>query len=110
MLQVKLDGPAETHVRRGPVGEDGRHAFSYSTKTPGDYVISATVAGSHMQGSPATVTASIAEAHAPLCEVVGTPLQLATIAGAPEKSIEWELPGLGCPAAREVFVRTQCAT
>lgn len=82
MVQVKLDGPAETHVRRGPVGEDGRHAFSYSTKAPGDYVISATVAGSHMQGSPAAVTASIAEAHPPLCEVVGTPLHLATIAGA----------------------------
>ncbi|CAL8470627.1 g10169 [Coccomyxa elongata] len=80
-VKVKLEGPAETHVRRGPVGEDGRHAFSYSTKKPGDYVISATVAGSHMQGSPAAVTASISEAHALLCEVVGTPLHLATIAG-----------------------------
>ena len=79
---MKLDGPAEVHVRRGPVSEDGRHAFSYSIKTPGDYVISATVAGSHIQGSPAAVTASIAEAHAPLCEVVGTPLQLAIVAGA----------------------------
>lgn len=28
---------------------DGSHAFSYSTKTPGDYVIAATVAGAHMQ-------------------------------------------------------------
>lgn len=46
-----MEGPAATHVRRGPVEEDGSHAFSYSTKTPGDYVIAATVAatGAHMQ-------------------------------------------------------------
>lgn len=35
----------------------------------------------HMQGSPAAVTASVAEAHAPLCEIVGTPLHLFTVAG-----------------------------
>lgn len=35
----------------------------------------------HMQGSPAAVTASVAEAHAPLCEIVGTPLHLSTVAG-----------------------------
>ena len=31
-----------------------------------------------------TVTASIAEAHAPLCEVVGTPLRISTVAGTPD--------------------------
>lgn len=77
-----MEGPGETNVRRGPADADGSHAFSYRTKTPGDYVITATVAGSHMQGSPASVTASVAEAHAPLCEVVGTPLHLSTVAGA----------------------------
>ena len=63
--------------------EGGAYSFAYSTKTPGTYTISATAAGGHMDGSPATVTASIAEAHAPLCEVVGAPLRLTTTAGAP---------------------------
>ena len=63
--------------------DDGAYSFAYSTKTPGAYAISATAAGGHMDGSPATVTASIAEAHAPLCEVTGAPLRLTTTAGAP---------------------------
>ncbi len=82
-LQVSIDGPAETAVRRGPL-EQRAYSFAYSTKTPGTYVISATAAGGHMDGSPATVTASIAEAHAPLCEVVGTPLRISTVAGTPD--------------------------
>lgn len=61
--------------------EGGAYSFAYSTKTPGIYKISATAGGCHMEGSPATVTASIAEAHAPLCEVTGTPLRVSTIAG-----------------------------
>ena len=81
-LQVAIEGPAETPVRRGPI-DDGAYSFAYSTKTPGAYTISATAAGGHMDGSPATVTASIAEAHAPLCEVTGAPLRLTTTAGAP---------------------------
>ncbi|MCJ1358454.1 MAG: hypothetical protein MMC33_008454 [Icmadophila ericetorum] len=79
-LQVAIEGPAETPVRRGPM-EEGAYSFAYSTKTPGAYIISATAAGRHMDGSPATVTASIAEAHAPLCEVTGAPLRLTTTAG-----------------------------
>ena len=79
-LQVAIAGPAETLVRRGPL-QDGAYTFAYSTKTPGTYTITATAAGGHMDGSPATVTASIAEAHAPLCEVIGTPLRVSTIAG-----------------------------
>ena len=63
--------------------EGGAYSFAYSTKTPGTYTISATAAGGHMDGSPATVTASIAEAHAPLCEVTGAPLRLTTTAGEP---------------------------
>ena len=81
-LQVSIAGPAETIVRRGPL-EHGVYSFAYSTKTPGTYSITATAAGVHMEGSPATVTASIAEAFAPLCEVVGTPLRISTIAGEP---------------------------
>lgn len=81
--QVSIEGPAETVVRRGPL-EHGAYSFGYSTKTPGTYTISATAAGGHMEGSPATVTASIAEAYAPLCEVVGTPLRISTIAGEPD--------------------------
>lgn len=68
-------------MRRGALQEDGAFSFSYNTKTPGEYRITATAGGAHMQGSPATVTASIAEAHAPLCEVLGTPLNLRTVAG-----------------------------
>jgi hypothetical protein len=68
-------------VRRGAI-EDDAFTFFYNTRTPGEYCIRATVGGAHMQGSPATVTASIAEAHAPLCEVVETPMRLSTIAGA----------------------------
>lgn len=79
-LQVAIAGPAETLVRRGPL-QDGAYTFAYSTKTPGTYTITATAAGGHMDGSPATVTASIAQAHAPLCEVTGTPLRVSTIAG-----------------------------
>lgn len=78
--QIMVEGPADTPVRRGAIQEDA-FTFSYSTKTPGEYRISATAGGAHMTGSPATVTASIAEAHAPLCEVVGTPLHLSTVAG-----------------------------
>ena len=63
--------------------EGGAYSFAYCTKTPGAYTISATAAGGHMDGSPATVTASIAEAHAPLCEVARAPLRLTTTAGAP---------------------------
>ena len=79
---MTIAGPAETVVRRGPL-EQRSYSFAYSTKTPGTYTISATAAGGHMEGSPATVTASIAEAHAPLCEVVGTPLRISTTAGEP---------------------------
>ena len=81
-LQVFIAGPAETAVRRGPL-EHGVYSFAYSTKTPGTYTISARAAGVHMEGSPTTVTASIAEAFAPLCEVVGTPLRISTVAGEP---------------------------
>ena len=63
--------------------EGGAYSFAYSTKTPGAYTISATAAGGHVDGSPATVTASVAEAHAPLCEVAGAPLRLTTTAGEP---------------------------
>ena len=82
-VQVAIAGPAETLARRGPL-EDGCYSFAYSTRTPGTYTISATAAGGHMEGSPATVTASIAEAHAPICEVVGTPLRISTTAGEPD--------------------------
>lgn len=85
-LQVSIAGPIETAVRRGPL-HDGSYSFAYSTKTPGTYTITATAAGAHMEGSPANVTASIAEAHAPLCEIVGTPLRISTIAGEPHKCV-----------------------
>ena len=93
-LQVAIAGPAETLVRRGPL-QDGAYTFAYSTKTPGTYTITATAAGGHMDGSPATVTASIAEAHAPLCEVIGTPLRISTIAGQQQwRTSPWTMPKL----------------
>ena len=95
LLQVTIDGPAETAVRRGPL-EQGGYSFAYSTKTPGTYTISATAAGGHMDGSPATVTASIAEAHAPLCEVVGTPLRISTVAGKPGLRAQAEILHRSC--------------
>ena len=70
-------------LRRGPAGEDGAHAFAYNTRTPGAYSITATVGGAHVRGSPARVSASVAEAHAPLCEVVGgAGLERGAVAGA----------------------------
>lgn len=48
----------------------------------GSYTISALIGGEHMNGSPAEVEASTAQAHAPHCEVVGAPLTLRTTAGA----------------------------
>ena len=82
-LQVRVEGPGEVALRRGPAGEDGAHAFAYNTRTPGAYSITATVGGAHVRGSPARVSASVAEAHAPLCEVVGgAGLERGAVAGA----------------------------
>ena len=99
-LQVTISGPAETAVRRGPL-EQGVYSFAYSTKTPGTYTIAATAAGAHMEGSPATVTASIAEAYAPLCEVVGTPLHISTTAGEPDLPAHDELGAAEYACMRE---------
>ncbi len=79
-----MEGPGEVVLRRGPVGEDGAHAFAYNTRTPGRHSISATIGGVHVRGSPADVTASIAPPHAPLCAVLGPP-QL-SCAGLPVRS------------------------
>ena len=72
-------------LRRGPAGADGGHAFAYNTKTPGAHIITATLGGAHVRGSPARVAASVAEAAAPLCEVVSggaNLLERSTVAGA----------------------------
>ena len=79
--QVQVQGPAPTPVTAGAV-KAAVHSYAYCARTTGQYVISATIDGVHMRGSPASVTASTAEAHAPLCEVRGAPLTLSTIAGA----------------------------
>ena len=104
-LQVAVEGPAEAPVRRGPV-EGEAYSFAYSTKTPGTYTISATAAGRHMDGSPATVTASIAEAHAPLCEVAGAPLRLSTTAGEPCITLPCAATTLFPPASHSVLSST----
>jgi len=80
-LQVQVQGPAPTPVTAGAV-KAAVHSYTYCARTTGQYVISATIDGVHMRGSPASVTASTAEAHAPLCEVRGAPLTLTTVAGA----------------------------
>jgi len=69
-------------VRAGPP-EGGAAAYCYNTSAPGAYTISATVAGAHARGSPATVVASIAEPHAPLCAVKGAPREISAVAGGP---------------------------
>jgi len=61
--------------------EGGAAAYCYNTSAPGAYTISATVAGVHARGSPATVVASIAEPHAPLCAVKGAPREISAVAG-----------------------------
>lgn len=75
-----MEGPASPQVRAGPP-KDGAAAYSYNTSTPGAYTISATVHGAHVRGSPATVVASIAEPHAPLCVVKGAARELSMMAG-----------------------------
>ena len=77
-----MQGPAPTPVTAGAV-KAAVHSYTYCARTTGQYVISATIDGVHMRGSPSGVTASTAEAHAPLCEVRGAPLTLSTVAGAP---------------------------
>ena len=78
---LQVQGPAPTPVTAGAV-KAAVHTYTYCARTTGQYVISATIDGVHMRGSPASVTASTAEAHAPLCEVRGAPLTLSTVAGA----------------------------
>ncbi|KAK9845317.1 hypothetical protein WJX81_003385 [Elliptochloris bilobata] len=79
-IQVVVEGPACPLVRAGPP-EGGAAAYAYNTSTPGAYTISATVRGAHVRGSPATIVASIAEPHAPLCAVKGAPRELSVAAG-----------------------------
>ncbi len=76
-----MQGPAPTPVTAGAV-KAAVHSYTYCARTTGQYVISATIDGVHMRGSPASVMASTAEAHSPLCEVRGAPLTLTTVAGA----------------------------
>lgn len=80
--QVVVQGPAPTNVTTGPVRE-AAHGYTYCALMPGMYVISATIDGVHMRSSPTIVEASTDEAHAPLCEIQGSPLTLTTPAGAP---------------------------
>ena len=76
-----MQGPAPTPVTAGAV-KAAVHSYTYCARLTGKYVISATIDGVHMRGSPASVAASTAEAHAPLCEIRGAPLTLNTVAGA----------------------------
>ena len=78
---MMVEGPERPPVRAGPA-ENGAAAYTYNTSTPGAYTISATVRGAHVRGSPATVVASIAEPHAPLCALKGAPHELSVTAGA----------------------------
>ncbi len=76
-----MQGPSPTPVTAGAV-KAAVHSYTYCARLTGQYVISATIDGVHMRGSPASVAASTAEAHAPLCEIRGAPLTLNTVAGA----------------------------
>ncbi|KAK9829410.1 hypothetical protein WJX72_005680 [[Myrmecia] bisecta] len=79
-VKVHVAGPGPTPVTAGGV-TNGVCAFTYFAQDAGTFAISATVGSVHMRGSPASVVASIAEAHALLCEVKGAPLTLSTEAG-----------------------------
>lgn len=75
-----VEGPERPPVRAGPA-ENGAAAYTYNTSAPGAYTISASVRAAHVRGSPATVVASIAEPHAPLCALKGAPHELSVSAG-----------------------------